>query len=454
MKNNKNSFSLIMSLALPTMLEQLMQTLVQYIDTAMVGSLGTYATAAVGSTVTVNWLVGSTISALGIGFLSHIARALGAKEEDKAKKISAQATLCCLIVGIFFTLLTASISPFLPLWLQVDKEILSLTSTYFLILYLPMLFRSATIIFGTLLRASGDSKTPMYAGIIMNIVNVTLNFFFIFGKRSVHLFGASFIIPGFGLGVIGAAIASAIAFTVGGIYITIAFFNHKTISPKGQSFKFNMEILSPCLKIAFPNMLQRFTTSLGYVIFASMINSLGQISTAAHTVANTVESLFYIPAYGMQTAAATLSGNAWGEGNKKKMQSYTTLIVKIELCLMVFSGAMLFIFAPGLTSLFSKDSQVISLCVIILRMVALSEPIYGVSIIIEGILQGVGETVVPLKINLFGMWIIRNVGTFICVNIFNLSLVSAWGCMIAHNLFLFVMFGIYYKKGKWNPLQS
>ena len=64
-----------------------------------------------------------------------------------------------------------------------------------------------------------------------------------------------------------------------------------------------MEILRPCLKVAFPNMLQRFGTSLGYVFFASMINSLGDISTAAHTIANTVESAFYIPCYGMQTAA-------------------------------------------------------------------------------------------------------------------------------------------------------
>ena len=78
----------------------------------------------------------------------------------------------------------------------------------------------------------------------------------------------------------------------------------------------DMTILRPCMKVAFPNMLQRFGTSLGYVAFASMINSLGEISTAAHTIANTVESLFYIPGYGMQTAAATLAGNAYGAGDR------------------------------------------------------------------------------------------------------------------------------------------
>ena len=89
MKNNKsqktNMFPVIFALAWPTMLEQLMQTAVQYIDTAMVGALGTSATAAVGATSTVNWLIGGSISALGIGFLAFISRSLGAGEKEKAK---------------------------------------------------------------------------------------------------------------------------------------------------------------------------------------------------------------------------------------------------------------------------------------------------------------------------------------------------------------------------------
>ena len=83
---NPGMIAVIMSLAWPTMLEQLMQTAVQYIDTAMVGSLGTQATAAVGATTTVNWLFGSSISALSVGFLSFIARMLGAGEEEKARR--------------------------------------------------------------------------------------------------------------------------------------------------------------------------------------------------------------------------------------------------------------------------------------------------------------------------------------------------------------------------------
>ena len=83
----------IFALAWPTMLEQLMQTAVQYVDTMMVGSLGTQATAAVGATSTVGWLVGSSISALGIGFLTFIAQAFGANDREKASRVAAQAVL-------------------------------------------------------------------------------------------------------------------------------------------------------------------------------------------------------------------------------------------------------------------------------------------------------------------------------------------------------------------------
>ena len=93
--------AVIMSLAWPTMLEQLMQTAVQYIDTAMVGALGTDATAAVGATSTVNWLIGSTISAFGVGFLSYIAKACGAGDKAAAKRATSQAVMVVLLVGAF-----------------------------------------------------------------------------------------------------------------------------------------------------------------------------------------------------------------------------------------------------------------------------------------------------------------------------------------------------------------
>ena len=440
----------IFALAWPTMLEELLQTAVQYIDTAMVGTLGTQATAAVGATSTVNWLVISTISALGIGFLSYISQACGAGDIRKVARTSAQAVLTVLVCGMLFTALTLGLSRYVPVWMQVDPAIQSLTARYFFILYTPMLFRTATIIFGTLLRATGDSKTPMRVGILVNCVNVVLNFLLIYPRRTwlgIPFWGAD-------LGVIGAALASAVSFVVGGVCMTVALWKHPMLSPKGQSILPDAEILRPCLKIALPNALQRFGTSLGYVAFASMINSIGEVATAAHTIANTVESAFYIPGYGMQTAAATLAGNALGARDNGRAGKLARMILFVETVLMILSGGLLFAFAPQMMSLFSKDQQVILLGAIVLKMVALSEPFYGVAIIIEGMMHGMGNTMLPFLFSISGMWGIRIVGTFLCTQILGLGLVSAWACMIGHNMALFTAFLICYLSGKWNPMNE
>ncbi len=444
----------IFALAWPTMLEQFLSTAVQYVDTAMVGSLGTEATAAVGSTTTVNWLIGSTVSAIGVGFLSFISQARGAGRHEEARRASAQAVLSVLVFGTFFTALTLLLSGIIPTWMRVDPALREVASQYFFILYTPMLARTASIIFGTVLRAAGDTKTPMLVGLLVNLCNVVLNFFLIYPTRTVSVLGINIFLPGAGMGVIGAAVASAIAYAVGGICITVALWRHREISPRGCSFRPDRQILIPCFRVAIPNACQRFGTSLGYVVFAAMVNSLGGVATAAHTIANTVESAFYIPGYGMQSAAATLAGNAYGANNEERIRALSRMILAMEILLMILSGGLLFLFAPNLMTLFSKEEEVILLGSIVLRMVALSEPFYGVSIVVEGMMQGMGKTVMPLVSNLIGMWGVRIVGTFVCTQLLHMGLISAWGAMIAHNLFMFLLFGAYYLSGRFLKRKS
>ena len=437
----------ILSLALPTMLEQFLATAVQYIDTAMVGTLGTHATAAVGATATVNWLINGTVSAIGVGFLSYISKACGAGDRDRAKRAAAQAVLVTLIVGIGFTVLALALSTRVPVWMRADPSIQELASQYFFVMYTPMLARSAILLFGNLFRAVGDSKTPMRVGLMVNLINVAGNLLLIYPTRVWHgltLYGA-------GWGVVGAAAASAAAYFVGGIVITVALWRHPRISPRGFSLKPESAILRPCLQVALPNALQRFATSLGYVAFAAMVNSLGETATAAHTIANTVESAFYVPGYGMQMAAATLAGNALGAGEHKKINHLAGMLLTLEVAMMVVSGGLLFLFAPNMMGLFSADAAVIALGAVVLRMVAVSEPFYGVSIILEGMMQGMGQTMLPFVIGVTGMWGVRIVGTFLCTQIFGMGLISAWACMIAHNLLIFVLLTACYRTGRWKP---
>ena len=450
--SRRSALKTIVLLAWPTVLEQILQTAVSYVDSAMVGRIGAHATAAIGATTTINWLVNSSISALSIGFLAYIARHLGAKDPLRAKKAAAQATLVTIIVGIFFTIVSLALSDIIPVWMHAGEDILKDASTYFFILYAPMLFRTAVIMFGTCLRAAGDTRTPLYVNTIVNLINIVLNFLLIYPTRTMSLLGASVTMPGAGMGVAGAALASAIAFAAGGIGMTMMLFKHPVISPKGLKLRPDGEILRPCLRVALPCALQRFGTSFGYVAFASMINSLGTISIAAHSIANTAESAFYIPGYGMQTAAATLSGNCYGARDNLRMRRLSRMMIALEIALMTLSSAVLFITAEMLMGVFTRDAAVIDLGARVLRMVALSEPIYGVAVILEGIFQGVGDTKSTFVFNIIGMWGVRILGTFIMLRFFGGGLVAAWGCMIAHNLLLGALLTTRFIRGRWNPL--
>ena len=451
-KNPRSTLWIVLALAWPTMFEQMLQVAAQYVDSAMVGSLGAAATAAVGVTSTINWLIGSSTSALGVGFLAYIAREFGARRFENAAKAAAQSVLAALSVGALFTVIALSLHRAIPVWMNADPAIRDTASRYFFIIYLPMIFRAGSVIFGTVLRATGDTKTPMKCGVIMNLVNVVANFLLIYPTRTLSLFGAPFIMPGAGLGVIGAAWGTAIAYAVGGTLMTLSLWRHPQVSPRGQSLRPNWEIMRPCLKVALPAALQRFGTSFGYVAFASIINSCGSVTTAAHSLANTAESCFYIPAYGIQAAASTLAGNAYGRRDQDYMKSITRTLLILEPSLMAVSGTILFIIAPFMLRSLTPDAEVIALGAKVLRMVAVSEPLYGVAVVLEGIFQGVGDTRSTFVFNIVGMWGVRVLGTFITVRLMGLGLVAAWACMIAHNILLCLLLVLRYRTGKWNPL--
>ena len=444
----------IVALGWPTMLEQFFQTAVQYIDTAMVGSLGTHATAAVGCTGTVNWLIGGLVSAMGVGFLALISQSIGARRPEKARAAAAQSLSVTLITGLALTALIQGLANFVPGWMQADPLIRGDAAMYFRVLHATILLRALSIIPATVLRAAGDTRTPMRIALAVNGVNVALNFLLIYPARTVTVFSHAITLPGAGLGIAGAAWASSLAYGAGGIVTFLKMWNHPAVSPRGCSLRPDRRILGPVFRVTAPNMLQRFATSMGYVVFASLINALGETSTAAHTVANTVESAFYIPGWGMQAAAATLAGFALGEGSRKKLKRLGNTFLPLEIALMVASGALLFLLAGPLVRIFTRDGEVVRLGTTVLRMVAVSEPFYGVPIVTEGMMQGCGETRVPLVFNLIGMWGVRVLGTFLFTRVWGYGLVSAWGCMIGHNMLLFFLFGAWYLSGRWNPLEK
>lgn len=446
---NKKMIAAICLLAWPSVVDQGLQTIVQYVGSAMVGRIGAQASAAVGLTTTVTWLINSPFFAMGIGVLAYISSCIGAQEYEKSKTAAIQSIIIMFILGIIVGLAALIAAPFLPKWLGAAPEIQRDASLYFGIICLPMLFRSSSIIFSSVLRATGDMKTPMIVNLIMNAINIVLNFLLIYSTRIVTIGGTSFSLYGAGLGVTGAAIAAAISYCVSGTLMFIALYRNKMLSPKGRRIKLDMPIMNKCVDIGFPVALERVGLCLGYVVFSSLVTRLGTIALAAHSIAITAEQAFYIPGYGMQAAAATLIGNAAGERDEKKLHSVGITTIWIAVAVMTITGTLLFLLPDKMMSIFTQDQSVINAGAAVLKIVAISEPMFGALVILEGIFNGMGDTKVPFIFSMFSMWGVRIISTYLCVSVFRLGLNAVWICMIADNLVRFMLLLIRFLRGRW-----
>ncbi len=439
----------IFALAIPAMIEQALQTIVQYADSAMVGRLGAQASAAVGLTTPVSWLVNSPLFAMGIGFVACIARASGAGDGRTMRVAAVQSLYSALVLGLLVGALTVGLSPFLPGWLGADVEIRADASRYFAIVCAPMVFRAAAIIFGSALRASGDARTPMLITLVMNAVNILLNLLLIFPGRMVTVLGHALWLPGADMGVAGAAVASAIAYTLGGTLMLVCMLKSPALAPRGIPLKVDGPVLAQCVRVGLPVAFTRVGVCLGQVVFLSQVSSLGTVSLAAHSLALTAEEAIYLPGYGMQMAASTLAGNAVGERSEQKLMHVSWIVTLTAALLMTFTGAFMFCFPGWMMGLFTADMRVIAQGVSIMRIVAVTEPIYAVSIILEGVFNGVGDTRAPFLINMFTMWGVRILLTFLCVRVLGWGLDAVWVCMALDNVTRAILLTVRFFRGRW-----
>lgn len=435
----------ILFLAWPAIIQEAMNVVVSYVDTAMVGALGANASAAVGLTATVCWLVTSIAIAFGVGILAVCAQAVGANNHEKVQRTGQQALFFTLIVGLTLTGICVAIAPFLPGWLNGAPSIRKDATMYFLIISIPLLFRCAVLILSSLLRGVSDMKTPMLISLYMNIINIVFNFFLIYPTRQI--FGIT--VYGANMGIAGAAIATAISFIAGGMMMFIRYYRNPVFKFKKTGFHFYPAEFKECLSIGFPIVLERSVICLGQVTFASLIAKLGVVQFAAHTIAIQAEQAFYIPGYGFQSAASTLVGNAIGQKSEHRAKEVTYLICTITVLLMIVCGALLFIFAESLMSIFTPDPEVIRLGARVLRIVSVSEPFYGILIILEGTFNGMGDTKAPFVFSLMTMWGIRVTGSFIMINLLNLGIEAVWVMMVVDNVSRCFLLARRFLKGSW-----
>ena len=386
---------LILGLSIPSILAQISATVMFFIDYAMVGHLGEKATASAGLVETTTWLIEGLALAANMGFSVQVAHFVGANDFGSARRVLRQSLVCCFLWSLVLSLICVAVYRPLPYWLGGTEDIAYDASMYFLIVGLAVMLFQMQGLAGSMLKCSGNMKIPSLLNILMCVMDVVFNYFFIYMLD---------------MGVKGAAMGTATAELVTAVlmlYFLLYRSDMLRLVGHPGSFRPRPDIIKTAVKIGAPMGLQHLLMGSAQIITTIIVAPLGTVAIAANSMAITVESLCYMPGFGIAEAATTLVGQCIGAGQRLLTRSFAYLSVGLGIAVMTVMGFLMFVFAPELMAIMSPVEAIVEQGAAALRIEAFAEPMFAATIVTNGVLLGAGDTLVPAVMSLSSMWGVR-----------------------------------------------
>ena len=431
---------LIVSLSIPSILAQISATVMFFIDYAMIGHLGTRQTAAIGLVETTTWLLGGLASAANMGFSVQVAHFIGANDFEGARRVLRQSLVCCFLWSFMLSLVSVLVHQQLPFWLGGTQEIAHDASIYFLIIGICGIFFQMEGLAGSMLKCSGNMKIPSMLNILMCLMDVVFNYLFIYKLD---------------MGVKGAALGTGTAEFVTMVLMLYFLLMRspmlrlfaKEHRPSLRAFRPTGDIVSTAFKIGAPMGLQHLLMGSAQVVSTIIVAPLGAIAIAANSLAITVESLCYMPGYGIAEAATTLVGQAIGAGQRLLTRSFAYMSVGLGMAVMTVMGVLMFVFAPELMGIMTPVDEIISQGAAVLRIEAFAEPMFAATIVANGVFIGAADTLIPAIMSLCSMWGVRLTLAAWLAPIYGLR--GVWTAMAIDLTFRGILFLTRLFRGRW-----
>ena len=408
-RRNSQKIKNVIKLSIPAILTQIATIVMQYIDSAMVARIGDNASASIGLVSTSTWLFGGLLTALAVGFSVQIAQLFGAKEHREARIVLRHGLIFSMMFALTLMLIGILISFPLPKILRANQNIWNDSTLYFLVFSLSLPFMMISSLCGSSLQCSGNMVAPSILNAVMCLMDVLFNMIFI---------------PKYG--VMGASIGTALSVVVTSLimFIICCFIDKNLRITIKDNTKYNYFIIKKAIKICMPIALEQAARSGAMIVSTGIVAPLGDVALAANSFAVTVESVCYMPGYGVQAAATTLVGQEMGAGDYKKAKSYGNISIVLGTVIMSFMAIVLYFTCPLIFKVLTPSSEVQVLAATVLRIGCFAEPLYAVSIVATGALRGAEDTFIPSISNLLSIWIVRI--TLSIILVVPLGLIGVW----------------------------
>lgn len=444
----KEAYKDVIRIALPSVMELVLVSLVGSIDTMMVGSIGPEAIAAVGLTGQPRMLILCVFFAMNIGVTAVVARRKGQERQDKANEALRNALAIIVLLSLVMT--TAALvfaNPLMRLAGAKDDTV-HLASEYFTIVSYVLPLTALTLCINAAQRGVGNTRITMVVNIVSNAVNIILNWLLIGGNLGFPR-----------LGVAGAAIATLIGFVAGFVLSLWSIISRKSvgrflhISFRHNDWRLKKDTLRAIGKVGGNAMLEQIALRVGFFVYARLVADLGTLAFAAHQICMQFLNISFNFGDGIGVAGTSLVGQMLGRERPDMAVIYGKVSQRMAMVMALLLAGFVVVLRYPMVSLFTSDQEVLVLAAQVMLMVAAFQPLQTSSVVLSGCLRGAGDTRFVAGIMLMCVTLIRPILTYTGIHIIGLGLFGAWSASLIDMSIRVTCVYKRFHSGKWTKIK-
>ncbi len=430
----------IWELAWPAIVGNLLHASVGLVDIKIVGSLGAPAVAAATTGNRIFFVLQALLMAVTAGTTALVARAWGAGDRAEAERVTRASLWVCVWLALAMTVPGVLLAGPLASVFRLEEETIGLAATFIRWMSLFNVAFALNFVLGTALRAAGDTRTPLWIGVITNVINVVLVYGLVYGRLGLP-----------SLGVAGAAIANGIAFSATAVLFLVLWWRGLLVLGTGPPRAVERSRIRRLVHIGYPAGLEQAVWQGGFIGFLWVVALYGTAPYAAYGIGVSILAFSFVVGFGFSIAASTLVGQHLGARDPAGATLAGWRAAGLSVASMVAFGLAIILAAEPIAAFMIDDPEVVRLTVVFIYMLGGVQPLMAIEFTLGGALRGAGDTRFPLISILSGLIGTRLVlaGTFAWMGF---SVEWVFGALMAHYLVTSTMLTLRFRSGRWKTL--